>query len=249
MKQFEVMSKIDLTAYKRPQMERRINSFMRSAGTDNYRSFISMLQQDRVLYRKFIEHLTINVSEFFRNPVHWDVLERDVIPQLLRERSPIKIWSAGCSTGEEPYSLAMLMKERFQGRTDKILATDIDNEVLEKAGTAIYTSKALATVPQPYANRYFSKEGACFRLSEDIKRMVRFQQHDLLKDSYPKQYDLILCRNVVIYFTEETKQRLYRKFADALRPGGVLFIGSTEQIFQARELGLKSIATFFYQKD
>lgn len=248
MQQFGIMSKIDLTAYKRPQMERRINSFMRSHGAEGYHSFISMLQTDQTLYRKFIEHLTINVSEFFRNQAHWEVLENQVIPELLSDRSTLKIWSAGCSTGEEPYSLAMLMKERFQSRSDKILATDIDQDVLDKASQAIYTEKAVSTLPPYYARKYLVREGEYYRLSDDIKQMVTFKQHDLLKDPYPRYNDLILCRNVVIYFTEETKCRLYQNFADALRPGGVLFIGSTEQIFQARELGLKSIATFFYQK-
>lgn len=248
MQQFGMMSKIDLTAYKRPQMERRINSFMRSNGADGYGSFISMLEADQALYRKFIEHLTINVSEFFRNQVHWEILENQVIPELLSERSTLKIWSAGCSTGEEPYSLAMLMKERFQSRSDKILATDIDQDVLDKASQAIYTGKAADTLPSYYGRKYLVKEGEHYRLSDDIKRMVTFKQHDLLRDAYPRQNDLILCRNVVIYFTEETKNRLYQKFVDALRPGGVLFIGSTEQIFQARELGLRSVATFFYQK-
>lgn len=245
---FRSMSKIDLGAYKRPQMERRINSFMRTAGASDYNAFVKQLQTDRALYLRFIEHLTINVSEFFRNKNHWDILETQIIPQLLKDKKSLKIWSAGCSTGEEPYSLAIMMKERFAGRNEKILATDIDEEVLTKAKMGLYHGKSLAAVDHTGRERYFHQEGEYFRVKDDIKREVQFQQHDLLKDSYPAQIDLILCRNVVIYFTEETKEKLYTKFVSALRPGGVMFIGSTEQIFQAREIGLKSIATFFYQK-
>lgn len=248
IRQFEGMSKIDLTAYKRPQMERRINSFMRSSHAADYKEFIALIQKDKVLYRKFIEHLTINVSEFFRNPGHWEVLEREIFPVLLKQRTPLKIWSAGCSTGEEAYSLAMLCKEKIPGKTDKILASDLDQDVLERAQIGLYSAKAAQTLPPYYLERYMQKDGEYYRVAEDIKKMVRFEKQDLLKDPFGRDYDLILCRNVVIYFTEETKFKLYRKFVDALRPGGVLFIGSTEQIFQAKEIGFTSLATFFYQK-
>ncbi|MEN6462737.1 MAG: protein-glutamate O-methyltransferase CheR [Syntrophomonas sp.] len=248
IKKFESLSKIDLNAYKRPQMERRINSFMRSVNSNDYVSFINILGADKQLYRKFIEHLTINVSEFFRNSNHWTVLEKEIIPELLAGHSQIKVWSAGCSTGEEPYSLAMLFKEKFAGRVDKIIATDIDNEVLEKAAIGLYTEKAAQTIPEYFRKKYLVREGEYYRINDTIKKMVQFKQHDLLKDVYTHDFDLILCRNVVIYFTEDTKQKLYRRFAEALRTRGVIFIGSTEQIFQAKELGLKSIATFFYQK-
>jgi len=248
IRQFEIVSKLDLTAYKRPQMERRINSFMRSVNSSSYKDFIELIQTDKNIYRKFIEHLTINVSEFFRNPNHWEVMEREIIPVLLKQRSTLKIWSAGCSTGEEAYSLAMLFRERFPGKIDRILASDLDQEVLDRAGIALYSSKAAQTLPANYLNKYMHQEGEFFRVSDEIKRMVKFERQDLLKDAFATDFDLILCRNVVIYFTEETKQKLYRKFVEALRPGGVLFIGSTEQIFQAKEIGFQSLATFFYQK-
>lgn len=245
---FRSMSKIDLSAYKRPQMERRINSFMRTANATDYAAFIKLLQSDRGLYQRFIEHLTINVSEFFRNKNHWDILESQVLPQLLAEKKSLRLWSAGCSTGEEPYSLAIMMKERFPGKIERILATDLDEEVLAKAKIGLYNAKSLVAANPGIKEKYFQQEGGFYRVKDEIKKEVQFKQHDLLKDIYPDSMDLILCRNVVIYFTEETKEKLYKKFVTALRPGGVMFIGSTEQIFQAREIGLKSIATFFYQK-
>lgn len=249
IKKFEVLSKIDLTAYKRPQMERRINSFMRTSNSPNYKEFIDLLGKDQQIYRKFVEHITINVSEFFRNLNHWDVLEKEIIPQLLRERKNLKIWSAGCSTGEEPYSLAMMIKENRWNIADRIYASDLDKDVLNKAAKGFYVDRAMEGVPTQTRTKYFNQVEGGYQIKDEIKKMVNFQQHNLLRDAFPKDFDLILCRNVVIYFTEETKTELYKKFTDSLRTKGVLFIGSTEQIFQARELGLKSIATFFYQKD
>ncbi|MGS0764149.1 CheR family methyltransferase [Syntrophomonas curvata] len=248
IRKFETLSKIDLKSYKRPQMERRINSFMRTVNAGDYKSFIDLLGSNREVYRKFLDHITINVSEFFRNTNHWEIMEKQITPVLLKDNKKLRIWSAGCSTGEEAYSLAMMCSESHIDLSDPILATDIDNEVLEKAALGIYSGKAVQSLPSSYLEKYFVPEGSFYRIKDNLKKMVRFQQQDLLKDSFGRAFDLILCRNVVIYFTEESKQRLYRKFCDALRPGGVLFIGSTEQIFQARELGLQSIATFFYQK-
>ena len=248
VRKFEALSKIDLNIYKRPQMERRINSFMRNVNAGDYKSFINILNNNREVYRNFLEHITINVSEFFRNPNHWEVLEKQVLPELLKRHKRLKIWSAGCSTGEEAYSLAILVTEKNIGLADQILASDIDKEALEKAAIGLYSSKAMQSIPPIFRDKYFSKEGNLYQIKDSLKKMIRFKQQDLLKDNFLRGFNLILCRNVVIYFTEESKQKLYHKFCNALAPGGIMFIGSTEQIFQYRELGLKSIATFFYQK-
>jgi chemotaxis protein methyltransferase CheR len=245
---FKVISKIDLTLYKRPQMERRINSFMRTNGQSDYRSFLEALPRDKELYQRFIEHLTINVSEFFRNFSQWDELEKKIIPELYQKKKTLKIWSAGCSTGEEPYSLAILFKEKFGGKIEPIRASDLDQEVLSKASAGLYSEKSLADAPKAYVKKYFHHEGETYRIADEIKRMVTFKRHDLLQEAFPKDYDLILCRNVVIYFTEESKQILYRNFSKALSPDGMLFIGNTEQIMRPQELGLQPHLTFFYRK-
>ncbi len=248
VRKFQEKSGINLHAYKRPQMERRIGSFMRSVNAPNYASFVRLLDSEPGIYRKFLDHITINVSEFFRNWNHWEILKNDIIPKLLQKRPQVRAWSAGCSTGEEPYSLAILFQEYFPQRFEKILATDIDQDALEKAKIGIYSAKALQGVASFLVKKYFDEKDGNFRIKDEIKACVRFERHDLLKDRYPSNLDLILCRNVVIYFTEDAKEKLYRKFVDSLRPGGVLFIGSTEQIFKAREIGLRSVATFFYEK-
>ncbi len=246
---FKDISSIDLRAYKRPQMERRIISFMNSNGFDNYQDFLNQLKNDREFLKKFTEHLTINVSEFFRNASHWQVLQDEIIPELIANRGgPLKIWSAGCSTGEEAYSLAMLIHKNRMSIDKHILATDLDRVVLSKAIKGIYSEKEIEGVPKEYRDKYLTNTDDGYQVSDDIKKMVKFEQHDLLKDRFGSDFDLILCRNVVIYFTEETKKELYSNFVKALCPHGVIFVGSTEQIFNAREMGLQSRKIFFYIK-
>jgi chemotaxis protein methyltransferase CheR len=248
IKRFEAVSSINLTAYKRPQMERRINSFMRNNGLADYFELIQRLQSDKGTYKRFLEHLTINVSEFFRNPLHWRVLEDTIIPLLIKSGNRLKIWSAGCSSGEEAFSLAIMSREKRTELREPILATDLDSDVLERASQGVYRRRQVQDLPEWLIKKYFEEDKGLFKVRTELRSLVRFKQHDLLKDPFTRDYDLILCRNVVIYFTEETKQELYGRFAKALRPGGVLFIGGTEQIFNSRELGFVPISTFFYQK-
>lgn len=249
IKKVHQKSGLDLSNYKRPQMERRIRTLARSHGANDLVNFFAMVDKDAELYRKFIDHLTINVSEFLRNPTQWQVLTSKIFPQLLKENSALKVWSAGCSTGEEPYSLAMTMLDARMDLRHKVLATDIDREVLRKADIGIYSAKSLTNVPPATVTKFFSEQGSgFFQVKDEVKRNVKFQHQNLLKDNFDSGFDLILCRNVVIYFTEETKLMLYKKFHQALKKGGILFTGSTEQIFQAREIGFGTAATFFYQK-
>lgn len=240
---------VDLSGYKRPQMERRINNLMRSVNADNYEDYIRILRENKEHYNKFLSHITINVSEFFRNPQQWDVLRDKVIPSFLLGANSLKIWSAGCSTGEEPYTLAILLSEYFPRLDFQILASDLDNQVLQKAQEGYYSEKALVNLPKNLVNKYFTGFGERMQVKAPLKQKIKFVQHNLLKDPFGSKYDIILCRNVVIYFTEETKNKLYLRFHDALRPGGVLFIGSTEQIFNSRNIGFAPMASFFYQKN
>ena len=239
---------LDLTGYKRPQMERRINSLMRSLKIPDYSAYLSVLEKEIVQWRRFLDTLTINVSEFYRNPSQWDILGEKVIPSLLEDSRSLKLWSAGCSTGEEPYTLSMVMMNKFPNVHFTLLATDVDDEVLNKAKAGIYNEKAVANLSPNYVSKYFSKDGSNFVISEEVKKKVKFMKHNLLTDNFDGSFDLILCRNVVIYFTEESKAQLYRRFYASLRQGGILFTGSTEQIFQAREIGFSLASSFFYKK-
>lgn len=239
---------LDLKGYKRPQMERRINTLMRTLGISDYDAFIQSMSNDRKVFERFIDHLTINVSEFFRNNSQWEVLQKKILPQLLTVSPSLKIWSAGCSTGEEPYTMAMILSELAPRGQHTILATDFDGRVLKKAQEGIYPEKTTIGIPAGFLSKYFVKEGEHYRAKDELKKYIIFKRHNLLRDPFPEGLDLIICRNVVIYFTEESKGGLYRRLFHALRPGGILFTGSTEQIIQSREIGYQSQELFFYMR-
>ena len=229
-RKLKAKTEIDLDLYKEPQMKRRIGSLVTRKGYDSYTKYFDMATQDKTEFDAFIEYLTINVSEFFRTPEKFSKLETDVIPDLLTRSPKLNIWSAGCSIGAEPYSLAMILKEMTPGKQHRILATDLDVEIIAKAKRGVYTDNELKCVESPRLNKYFTK------------------RHNLLKDPFETGFDLILCRNVVIYFTEEAKFDLYTNFFRALKPGGILFVGATEAILNFRKIGYTSYQPFFYQR-
>jgi len=239
---------IDLNAYKERQMLRRINTLKTLRGADSFEAYLRLLEQDPDCLREFLERLTINVSEFFRNPERFDELKNRYLPQLLVGRLQLKTWSAGSAAGEEAYSLAILLAENVPGQIMPVLATDLDQEALAAAAIGRYPAERLKNVPAKLKQRYFTFEDGYYEVRPELKSKVRFKRHDLLRDAYDSDFDLILCRNVVIYFTEQAKERLYQRFARALRPGGILFTGATEQIFKPASYGLEPMAPFFYRR-
>lgn len=242
--------KIDLNSYKERQMRRRIDALISKHGITSYTDYVTRIKSDKVALDEFINYITINVSEFFRNPEQWKLLEKEVIPYLMEHfNKDLKIWSAACSTGDEPYSLVMLLSKFLPLNKIKIYATDIDKQVLEKASVGLYHVKSLKSLPDEFLNKYFTMvNDRTYQISDAIKSCVEFKQHDLLKDKYPTNCDLIVCRNVLIYFTDEAKDKIYRDFNAALKKDGLLFVGSTEQIIQAQQIGYNSFRSFFYQK-
>lgn len=250
-KQIFNLTTIDLNAYKERQMKRRIDTLISRNKFDGYDAYVDAIRKDKNLLEEFINYLTINVSEFYRNPQMWENLEKKIIPELMaKSGGTIKIWSAACSTGDEPYSLAMLMGKFMPLNRVKIIATDIDKQVLEKAQIGVYGGNSLSGLPDEFKRKYFTSVGGnAYQISDEIKKCVEFKKHDLLKDPYPKDCHLIVCRNVVIYFTEEAKTEIYRKFNESLVKGGILFVGSTEQIINYRELNYSSNSLFFYEKN
>ncbi len=244
-----MLSKIDLNAYKEKQMRRRINTLITKNKIDSYDAYVELIKKDKEKFEQFINFLTINVSEFYRNPEQWKILEKEVFPKLIQTHGKsLKIWSAACSTGDEPYSLVMALSRHLPLENIRIIATDIDKQVLDTARMGLYNEKSIAGVPDDLKRKYFTKVGNSYQISDAVKRRVEFKEHDLLKDGYPSGCHLIVCRNVVIYFTEEAKDEIYAKFYRALTPGGVLFIGSTEQIMNYRELGFLRNKSFFFEK-
>ncbi len=243
------LTKIDLNAYKEKQMKRRIDTLISKNRITGYDNYIAAISKDKELFEGFVNYLTINVSEFYRNPEQWELLDKDVFPYLIGKYGKnLKIWSAACSTGDEPYSLVMALSRHLPLNQIKIIATDIDKQVLEKAQVGLYNEKSIASVPKDLRDKYFTKIGPSYQISEEIKNRVEFKQHNLLKDPYPTDCNMIVCRNVLIYFTEEAKQDVYKMFNTALKQDGILFIGSTEQIMNYRELNYDRYKSFFYQK-
>ncbi|PKM50056.1 MAG: chemotaxis protein CheR [Firmicutes bacterium HGW-Firmicutes-7] len=243
------LSTIDLNAYKERQMKRRIDSLIAKNGYSGYETYARALTDDKDKYDEFINYLTINVSEFFRNTSQWDVLEKEVFPYLFERFSKdINLWSAACSTGDEPYSLAMVLSKFLPLNKIKILATDIDKQILAKAQMGLYNDKSVLGVPNDFKSKYFQEVGKSFKVSDEIKKTINFKQHNMLKDPYPRNLDLIVCRNVLIYFTEEAKDDIYVKFNQALKKDGILFVGSTEQLIQPQRYGFEAIRSFFYKK-
>jgi chemotaxis protein methyltransferase CheR len=177
------------------------------------------------------------------------MMDEKFIPELISKFGKrLKIWSAACSTGDEPYSLVMALSRHLDLKDIKITATDIDKQVLATAKTGLYSAKSIAAVPDDFKKKYFTKVGASFQISEDIKKCVEFKEGNLLRDAYPTGCHMIVCRNVVIYFTEEAKHDIYDKFNKSLMNGGLLFIGSTEQVMDYKELGYIRRSSFFYEK-
>ncbi len=242
------LSGIDLNAYKERQMKRRIDALIKKHDTDNYDDYVNLIKKDKDKYEEFINYLTINVSEFYRNPGQWDTLEKEILPFLLEGKRNLNIWSAACSTGDEPYSVAMVLSKFLPLSSIKIQATDIDKEILEKARVGIYSAKSVENVPDEMKRKFFTEVKGLYHVSPELKKCITFKEHNLLSDPYPKSLDLIICRNVLIYFTEEAKSEIYTKFSQSLINDGILFVGSTEQIILANKYDLSPYRVFFYKK-
>lgn len=243
------LTKIDLNAYKEKQMKRRIDTLITKNSISNYKDYVALIKKDSEKFEQFVNFLTINVSEFYRNPEQWQILDKEVFPTLIQKFGKnLKIWSAACSTGDEPYSLVMALSKHIPVNQIKIIATDIDKQVLDKARLGLYNEKSIASVPEEFKKKYFKQIGSSYQISDEIKRQVEFKEHNLLKDPYPTGCHLIVCRNVLIYFTEEAKDEIYKKFNASLNKEGILFIGSTEQIMNYKELNYVRKQSFFFEK-
>jgi chemotaxis protein methyltransferase CheR len=252
------LSGIDLGLYKHRQMHRRLCGMVDRARARGFMEYFALLQRDAEEYETFIDRLTINVSEMFRNPEKWKELRERVLPLLLERKPSLKVWSAGCSHGAEAYSLAILLDLAGSSPAGPVHATDLDAGVLGRAKEGVYSAQDVRNVEPTCLARYFQRvagaaghmgdSASAYQVRRALRSRVRFARHNLLADPFESGYDLICCRNVVIYFTDEAKERLFERLAAALAPGGVLFLGGTERIFSYREIGLEVLAPFFYRR-
>jgi len=249
VKELKKKNGIDLTGYKPHRVKRRIEILIKKYGLRSYRDYMKLLETSDKAMNEFQDKLTINVTEFFRNPEKWWQLRDKILPELLEMSGRnFKAWSAGCSSGEEPYSLAILLEELKAPPNVRILATDIDSSILAQAIRGVYEERSMVNTPKEYIEKYFEIRDGKYYVKPVVKIRVNFKKHNLLQDPFEKNFDLIICRNVVIYFEMDAKRELYRKFSESLKKNGVLFVGSTERIFNYKEIGLEPIMPFFYRK-
>ncbi|MCC6381157.1 MAG: protein-glutamate O-methyltransferase CheR [Dehalococcoidia bacterium] len=239
---------IPLGAYKEPRLKRRLHSVMTRHRLPSWAAFGRAIESDGVLLGEVRNTVTINVSEFFRQPERFLEIQQRLLPGMLKQGRPLRFWSAGCSIGCEPYTLAILLEEADPRGSHTVIATDVDLPVLTRAKTGKgYVPNDVRSVPAALLRKHFVEECGTYRVSEAVRQRVTFRCHDLLSDAYPESLDLILCRNVVIYFTEEAKQKVYTGFARSLRLGGYLFLGGSEMIMRSSDIGLRVSGTSLYQ--
>ncbi len=240
--------RLDLHSYKVNQLKRRMDALMVKHKIKDYASFLQMMTGDRSIYEMFLDHLTINVSEFFRDVSKWNELEKHILPPMLKAPGTFKVWSAACSVGAEPYSLAIILDELRPGGNYRLEATDLDKNILESAQAGKYSKDVLRNVSEKRLAKYFTQSNGSYLIDPNIKKKVTFKRHDLLIDEYPQGFDLIACRNVTIYFTRDAQDKINANFVKSLKPGGILFIGGSEMIFNHQELGLEKVMSCFYRK-
>jgi chemotaxis protein methyltransferase CheR len=230
---------MDLHQYKDKYIKRRLSVRMHATKVTTYREYMRLLSSDPSEYDNLLKEITINVTRFFRDPEVFHILEEEYLPLLIYDkvkdrRRVIRLWSAGCASGEEPYSLAIIMHDLFgkdlMDFSVSILATDIDDASLRTAKRGIYPSEQVEKIRLGYLNRYFRYDGEMYHLSQEIKDMVHFKKMDLFADPRGGNVDILMCRNVLIYFTKEMQQKLFENFFRSLNRGGYLVLGKTETL-------------------
>lgn len=245
---FKMLTGIDLEHYNKNQIQRRLNVFRQKYQFHTLPDLLAGIEKNAALRQECIRRLTINVTGFFRDPEHWQVL-KNYLREMGKYQVPVRLWSAGCATGEEAYSLAWLAMTTLPKNTWELLASDLDADVLNTARAGVYTAKAVKGVDAKTLPLMFQRTGSdLYSVKPHIRERVRFFRHDLLRDQYPFHVDVILCRNVLIYFIEKTKKKVISNLAQALNPGGILFLGSSEQIIGPDKYGLVNENVFFYRK-
>jgi chemotaxis protein methyltransferase CheR len=239
---------IDLLQYKRGQMERRVRAFAERRGHAGLAAYLELLGGDAAAREEFLDRVTINVSNLWRNPEQWERLQAEIVPVLAADGT-LRAWSAGCSYGAEAYTLAAVCRLAAPTAFTSILGTDIDRRAVERAWYGAFSAEDVRDAPPNALARFFTPDGERWRPTAELRALVSFERGDLLRLRPPiGAYDLVLCRNTVIYFNEEVRDALHERLAAALRPGGVLVVGATERVSAPEAIGLQSMGPFTYRK-
>ena len=243
------MTGIDLENYKSQQMRRRLSAFIENSSARDVVAYCRTIEGDESGLRKLCDFLTINVTEFFRDAWAFKDLQNTVLPKLAENNDYLNIWSAGCSNGAEAYTIAMLLMDGHRKVNFRILGTDMDESSLARAREGgPYREDILKNMPKYLIAKYFTVQEGDYWVHKEIKEKAVFRKHNLLSDPFEKGFNLIVCRNVTIYFTEEAKEKLNQRFYESLRDNGVLFLGATEFMVNAAKTGYSKLGTCFYLK-
>jgi chemotaxis protein methyltransferase CheR len=230
-------SGIHFTATNRSILESRLKERLRERSSDSVRSYFDTISKDKEELKSFLDSITTNLTRFFRNQAHFDALEHFVVPELLQIKKgsgnyTIKIWSAGCSTGEEPYTIAMLMSEILPPPWKfEIIASDISLKCLMTGKEGFYSDSRIVGIPDAYLKKYFDKVEGGYKVHGDLMSRIRFDYHNLKNDSGLRNLDIVFCRNVIIYFDEAAQTAVINRFWDSMAPKSFLFIGHSESLF------------------
>lgn len=243
------LTSIPLHLYRENQVRRRVTLWMSFLGIQTFGEYLSYLKSNPKALDEFKKKFTINVSEFFRNPELFEELQK-YIPELAKKTDVLKIYSAGCSVGAEAYTVAIILNEYFKGVKYHIWGLDIDDGALEKAKIGIYTKDFFKSAKAQLLEKYFKKSpDEKYQVNDDVKQNTTFMSGDLILGEPPRlDFDIVLCRNVVIYFDEEAKEKVYANLSKSLKLGGILFVGATERVFNARRFSLEYVSSFIYKK-
>jgi chemotaxis protein methyltransferase CheR len=239
---------IDLLQYRRPQMERRLRSYWARLGISKLTDALPLLRRDAAQLDDLLDRVTINVSQLWRHPDQWTQLEGGLLAELAAA-GPVRAWSAGCSYGAEAFTLAAVCRDAIPSASVRILGTDIDRRMVARAKAGEFSEADARTAPRAALERWFERTPAGWRAKPALRSMAIFEVGDLLKLRPPRSsYELIMCRNTVIYFADVIRDQLHATFAHALAPGGLIVVGGTERISDPAGLGLRPVQPFIYRK-
>jgi chemotaxis protein methyltransferase CheR len=239
---------VDLTQYKRAQMERRLRTYFARDGFTRLTESLQGLRADPAALEAVLDRITINVSQLWRNPEQWQLLEHQIVPDLAPS-GRLRAWSAGSSYGAEAYTLAAVCKAAIPDAQVRITGTDIDRRMVARAKLGKFSDDDARSAPKQELERWFERSGGGWQARPELRQITHFEVGDLLRvQPRADSFDLILCRNTVIYFAEPIRDELHARLAHALRPGGCLVIGSTERVAKPTALGLRPIHPFTYTK-
>jgi chemotaxis protein methyltransferase CheR len=242
---------VDVGAYKRSQLQRRLSAFLLRSGHADWPSFFRTVRAEPHAARKLKDFLTVNVSAFFKDPEKYAQIKDALLPELVQRRGALRVWSAGCAEGQEAYSLAMLLDELAAPPLPHyILGTDFDAEAIRHARAGgPYAPEEVTLVSSEQLERFFTPVSGGYRIRDEMRARVNFREHNLLFDPFGGPFDLIACRNVIIYFEPEIRTMLYRRFFDALIEGGVFFVGGTEIVAGADTIGFRAMGVSLYRRE